>query len=59
MYPKDGWYLKLLVGSYFFSSALCSMLSILQVAAVLTFDTIHQMLITHTSALTFYCAEFF
>ena len=49
MYPKDPSYLKLLVSAVSFGALLDTKASP-QVAAVLTFDTVHQMLITHTSA---------
>ena len=51
MYPKDPSYLKLLVNTISFGALLDTKASP-QVAAVLIFDTVHQMLITHTSAST-------
>jgi hypothetical protein len=51
MYPKDPWYLKLLVSTLSFGAPLDAKTPP-QVAAVLIFDTTHQILITHTSAST-------
>ena len=51
MYPKDPLYLKLLVSTLSFGASLDTKASP-QVAAVLTFDTTHQILITHMSAST-------
>lgn len=52
MYPKDHWCLKLLVHILSFRY-LFDFRGFPQVTAVLTFDTIHQVLITHTSAWIF------